>query len=209
MKGLFITFEGIEGSGKSTQMVLLGQKLSERGLPILLSREPGGPPISEAIRSLLLDPQRGEMLPQTELLLYSASRAQHTGELILPALKEGRVVLCDRYYDSTFAYQGAARSQDMDFIRLLTAFATFNAVPDLTFLIDLPVSEGLARITSRQLDRLEQEDISFHEQVRAQYLDLARAHAGRFVVLDGSLSREAIHAQVLTHVLSHLGEPSE
>ncbi|MDD4223670.1 MAG: dTMP kinase [Candidatus Cloacimonetes bacterium] len=209
MKGLFITFEGIEGSGKSTQMVLLGQKLSERGLPVLLSREPGGPPISEAIRALLLDPQRGEMLPQTELLLYAASRVQHTGELILPALKEGRIVICDRYYDSTFAYQGAARSQDMDFIRLLTSFATFNTVPDLTFLIDLPVSEGLARINGRQLDRLEQEDISFHEQVRTQYLELAKTHTDRFVVLDGSLSRELIHAQVLTQVLSHLGEPSE
>ncbi len=209
MKGLFITFEGIEGSGKSTQMVLLGQKLAELGLPVLLTREPGGPPIAEAIRALLLDPTRSEMLPQTELLLYSASRAQHTGELILPALREGKVVLCDRYYDSTFAYQGAARSQDMDFIRFLTAFATFSTVPGLTFLIDLPVAEGMARIQGRQLDRLEQEDDSFHELVRAQFLDLAKIHSNRFVVLDGSLPREDIHALILDKVLTHLGEPSE
>lgn len=150
MRGLFITFEGIEGSGKSTQMVLLSQKLADRGLPVLLTREPGGPPISEVIRSLLLDPERAEMLPQTELLLYSASRAQHTAEWILPALKEGKTVLCDRYYDSTFAYQGAARSQDMDFIHILTEFSTFSTTPDLTFLIDLPVAEGLARIKQRQ-----------------------------------------------------------
>ncbi len=206
MTGLFITFEGIEGSGKSTQMVLLGQKLSNRGLPVLLSREPGGPPIAEAIRALLLDPRRSEMLPRTELLLYSASRAQHTGEWILPALKEGKTVLCDRYYDSTFAYQGAARDQDMDFIHLLTAFATFNTVPDITFLIDLPVAAGLARISDRQLDRLEQEDTAFHERVRNQYLDLAKTHSERFVVLDGSLSREDIHARVIKTVLSKLGE---
>lgn len=206
MQGIFITFEGIEGSGKSTQMVLLGQKLSNRGLPVLLSREPGGPPIAEAIRALLLDPRRSEMLPRTELLLYSASRAQHTGEWILPALKEGKTVLCDRYYDSTFAYQGAARDQDMDFIRLLTAFATFNTVPDITFLIDLPVAAGLARISDRQLDRLEQEDTAFHERVRNQYLDLAKTHSERFVVLDGSLSREDIHARVIKTVLSKLGE---
>ncbi len=206
MTGLFITFEGIEGSGKSTQMVLLGQKLSDRGLPVLLSREPGGPPIAEAIRALLLDPRRGEMLPRTELLLYCASRAQHTGEWILPALKEGKTVLCDRYFDSTFAYQGAARDQDMDFIRLLTAFATFNTVPDITFLIDLPVAVGLARINDRQLDRLEREDVSFHERVRTQYLDLAKTHSERFVVLDGSLSREDIHARVIKTVLSKLGE---
>ena len=209
MNRLLITFEGIEGSGKSTQMVLLGQKLTQRGLPVLLSREPGGPPIAEAIRSLLLDPQRREMLPETDLLLYCASRAQHTGEWILPALKEGKTVLCDRYYDSTFAYQGAARAQNLEFIRLLTDFATFSTVPQLTFLIDLPVAAGLARINHRQLDRLEQEDISFHERVRGQYLDLARIHSDRFVVLDGSLPIADIHTSVITTVLSHLGESSE
>jgi dTMP kinase len=209
MKGLFITFEGIEGSGKSTQMALLGKKLSEMGITALLTHEPGGPPIAEHIRSLLLDPDHGEMLPETELLLYAASRVQHTGEWILPALREGKVILCDRYYDSTFAYQGAARSQDMDFIRLLTAFATFNTVPDITFLIDLPVEQGLARINNRKLDRLEQEDISFHQRVRDQYLDLARQMPDRFVVLDGTRSRDEIHAQILTHFSAHRGDFSD
>jgi len=205
MTGLFITFEGIEGSGKSTQMVLLGQKLSNRGLPVLLSREPGGPPIAEAIRALLLDPRRSEMLPRTELLLYSASRAQHTGEWILPALKEGKTVLCDRYYDSTSAYQGAARSLNRDFILPLTDFATFHTVPDLTFLLDLPVEQGLARINSRQLDRLERESVDFHQRVRQEYLELATRHAERFTVLDAALSKQEIHARILDKVLTQLG----
>ncbi len=209
MKGLFITFEGIEGSGKSTQIKLLTAKLTELALPWMLTREPGGPPIAENIRRILLDPAHGEMLPETELLLYSASRVQNTGETILPALREGKIVLCDRYYDSTFAYQGAARSQDMDFIRVLTAFATFHTVPDITFLIDLTVEQGMGRIHDRQLDRLEQEDISFHERVRQQYLILAQENPSRFVVLDGTLSPAALHQLILNKVLSHRGVSSE
>lgn len=206
MKGLFITFEGIEGSGKSTQMGLLAEKLEQLGLPCLLTREPGGPPIAEHIRQLLLDPQHSEMLPETELLLYNASRVQHTGEWILPALRLGKIVLCDRYYDSTFAYQGAARSQNLEFIRLLTAFATFNTVPDITFLIDLPVETGFSRIHDRQLDRLEQEDRSFHERVRSQYLTLSREHQDRFVVLDGTLSKSELHLQISNKVIAHIGD---
>ncbi len=205
MQGLFITFEGIEGSGKSTQMKLLADKLAALGYTCLLTREPGGPPIAEHIRRLLLDPEHGEMLPETELLLYSASRAQHTGEWILPALKAGKVVLCDRYYDSTFAYQGAARSLDPGFIHPLTEFATFHTVPDLTFLLDLEVEAGLARINARQLDRLEQEDKAFHERVRQQYLSLALEQALRITVIDASLPAAKIHVLVLDKVLSLLG----
>lgn len=208
MKGLFVTFEGIEGSGKSTQMKLLSDSLYAIGHQCLLTREPGGPPIAEKIRGLLLDPGNKDMLPRTELLLYSASRAQHTGEWILPALQEGKIVLCDRYYDSTFAYQGAARSQDMEFIQVLTSFATHATVPDLTFLIDLDVQTGLGRISSRQLDRLEQEDVSFHEQVRKQYLLLAQENSERFVVLNGSLNPEALHQIIKDIVLAKLGETS-
>lgn len=208
MKGVFVTFEGIEGSGKSTQMQLLAGKFAELRIPCLLTREPGGPPISEHIRALLLNPQHSEMLPETELLLYAASRVQHTGEWILPALEQGKVVLCDRYYDSTYAYQGAARAQDMDFIRVLTGFATFHRVPDLTFLIDLPVQQGLARITQRQLDRLELEDISFHERVRQQYLVLAQENPNRFVVLDGSLPPDELHQIILNKVLDYTGDIS-
>ncbi len=206
MKGLFITFEGIEGSGKTTQMKLLAQWLAVQGLPCLLTREPGGPPIAERVREILLDPLHAEMLPETELLLYNASRAQHTGQWILPALEAGKVVLCDRYYDSTFAYQGAARSQSMDFIRLLTAFATFGRAPDLTFLLDLPVDEGFKRIDDRQLDRLEQEDRAFHELVRAEYLQLAASQPERFRVLDATLTVPELHHQITEHVLAHIGD---
>lgn len=209
MKGLFVTFEGIEGSGKSTQMKMLAAKLEELGKPSLLTREPGGPPIAENIRALLLDPENKEMLRETELLLYSASRAQHTGQWILPALREGKIVLCDRYYDSTIAYQGAAREQNLDFIAVLTRFSTFNTVPDITFLLDLPVEEGFARIGHRQLDRLEQEDRSFHERVRQQYLLLAKEQPGRFVVLDATLSPMELHKLIINRVLTHTGVSSE
>ncbi len=209
MKGLFITFEGVDGSGKSTQMALLATRLEELGLPVLQTREPGGPPIAEAIRHLLLDTANSSMLPRTELLLYCASRAQHTGQWIIPALKAGKTVLCDRYYDSTFAYQGAARSLDMEQIRILTDFATFHTVPNLTFLLDIPVSEGMARIKKRTLDRLELEDNSFRELVRAEYLNLAKMNPERFVVLDGKLPRSSIHAQIIDIVLTRLGVSSD
>ena len=209
MKGLFITFEGVDGSGKSTQMALLATRLEELGLPVLQTREPGGPPIAEAIRHLLLDTANSAMLPRTELLLYCASRAQHTGEWIIPALKAGKIVLCARYYASTFAYQGAARSLDMEQIRILTDFATFHTVPNLTFLLDIPVSEGMARIGKRTLDRLELEDNSFRELVRAEYQNLAKKNPERFVVLDGKLSRSTIHAQIIDTVLTRLGVSSD
>jgi dTMP kinase len=205
MKGLFITFEGIEGSGKSTQIKLLTGELNRRGVPWLLTREPGGPPISEAVRKILLKPEFCEMLPETELLLYMASRAQHTGEWILPALKEGRMVLCDRYYDSTVAYQGAARDLDQAWISQLTLFSTYNTVPDLTFLLDLPVSEGFKRIGERSLDRLEREDVSFHERVRAQYLEIARQEPERYIVLDGTAPVEDLRRVILTRVLDRIG----
>ncbi len=197
MQGKFITFEGIEGSGKSTQVKMLVQYFEEHGLPYLSTREPGGTAIAEAIRKILLDPLCSEMLPETELLLYNASRVQHTGELILPALAQGKIVICDRYYDSTYAYQGAARKLDFSIIDTLTAYATFNTVPDLTILLDIPVEQGLARIKGRSLDRLEQEDVSFHQRVREQFLFIAKKHESRYLVLDGSLAPQKIHAQIL------------
>ncbi len=205
MRGCFITFEGCEGSGKSTQVRLLKHALELRGQKCLSTREPGGPPVAEAIRAILLDPSHPEMLPETELLLYCASRAQHTGQWILPALERGEIVLCDRYYDSTIAYQGAARDLDQAFIARLTTFATYATVPDITFLIDLPVEQGLARISDRALDRLEKEHISFHQKVRQQYLKLAREHSSRYIVINGSLEPQAIHAEILAIVLSHTG----
>lgn len=197
MRGYFITFEGIEGSGKTTQIKLLVDYLHKRQLPYLTTREPGGTAIAEAIRKILLDPLCSEMLPETELLLYCASRAQHTGELILPALKAGKVVISDRYYDSTYAYQGAARALNYEVIDQLTAFATFNTTPDLTVLLDLPAEVGLGRIKDRNLDRLEQESISFHQKVRAQYLFIAKKHTSRYLVLDAEKEADEIHQQIV------------
>lgn len=206
MHGLFITFEGIEGSGKSTQVKLLTTYLKAKKLPYITTREPGGTPIAETIRKILLDPLCAEMLPETELLLYNASRAQHTGELILPALKTGKIVISDRYYDSTYAYQGAARSLNYDVIDALTAFATFNTTPDLTVLLDLPANEGLARIGNRELDRLEQEDLRFHQKVREQFLFIAKKSPIRYLVIDAQKKPEEINREIIQRIEVLLGD---
>lgn len=204
--GLFITFEGIEGCGKSTQARLLADAIEAQGRTILRTREPGGPPIAEKIRALLLDTANGEMLPETEALLYMASRAQHTGEWILPALRRGQVVVCDRYYDSTLAYQGAARRLGMEAIRALIAFATFGLTPDATILIDVPVEVGLGRLDLFRADRLEREDIAFHRRVRQGFLDVAKAEPQRYIVVDGQATIEEIHARIVRHVSPLLRE---
>lgn len=204
--GLFVTFEGVEGCGKSTQARLLTEYLTARGIDNLLTREPGGPAISEAIRKLLLDPDYKEMLPETEMLLYMASRSQHTGEWILPAIKQGKVVISDRYYDSTIAYQGAARQLDYGIIDTLTGFATYNTEPDLTFLIDVPVQIGRDRIKSRALDRLEQETMAFHEKVRAQYFIIAHKHAYRYHVINGNHTISQIHEQIVQQMIKCLAK---
>lgn len=206
MKGVFVTFEGIEGCGKSTQVQLLVDYLTYRNIPHITTREPGGTPIAEAIRNLLLDPECKEMLPETELLLYCASRAQHTGELILPALSAGKVVICDRYYDSTYAYQGAARALSEPLIDTLTGFSTFQTIPDLTVLLDMNVEDGLSRIQERKLDRLEQENIEFHRKVREQFLSIAKKHAHRYLVLNGSDPREFIHSQIQEAINTLIGD---
>lgn len=206
MKGIFVTFEGIEGSGKSTQVRMLIEYLKEHKLDYITTREPGGTPIAESIRTLLLDPGNAEMLPATELLLYCASRAQHTGELILPALASGKIVICDRYYDSTYAYQGAARRLDEQMIETLTKMATFDTQPDLTVLLDVPVQAGLLRIKDRTLDRLEQEDISFHERVRQHYLSIAKKYSSRFLVLNGLDDPDQIHRQIIQSLTVLIGE---
>lgn len=206
MRGRFITFEGIEGSGKSTQIRLLTAVLEQRRIPYILTREPGGPPISERIRGLLLDPLNAEMVPETELLLYSASRAQHTKEVIIPALWEGKHVICDRYYDSSYAYQGAARQLDKEFIRILTAFCTYQTDPDLTVLLDLDVEAGMARIQNRELDRLEQESWDFHKKVRQQYLSIAKENPSRYFVLNGLDDVSILHLSILNAVLKLIGD---
>ncbi|MDD2228437.1 MAG: dTMP kinase [Candidatus Cloacimonetes bacterium] len=209
MNGIFVTFEGIEGSGKSTQVRMLVAALQQLNLPYLTTREPGGTIISEAIRSILLNPQFKEMKPETELLLYCASRVQHTGELILPALQAGKIVICDRYFDSTYAYQGAARELDENLIDTLTTFATYGRIPDITFLIDLPVAVGLGRIQDRQLDRLEQENAAFHERVREQFLSIANKCPSRYFVLNGLDSPETIHNEIISALQPLIGERND
>jgi dTMP kinase len=197
MKGLFITFEGIEGCGKSTQAKLLREYLEKKGYSVFLTREPGGPKISEAIRDILLSTENKEMLPETEVLLYMASRSQHTGEWIIPALEKGKMVISDRYYDSTLAYQGAARKIDIKLIDTITKFATFELKPDITFLVDLPAEIGLSRISKQNADRLEMESIEFHKKVRVGFIEIAKREKKRYIIVDGTKSVEKIHTEII------------
>jgi dTMP kinase len=196
MKGMFITFEGTEGCGKTTQAELLADYFRQKGQEVLLTREPGGPKIAESIRMILLNKDNIEMLPETELLLYMASRSQHTGEWIIPALRAGMIVISDRYYDSTIAYQGAARKINRNIIDTIRKYATFGLVPDLTFIIDLPATTGLSRIKKENADRLEQESLEFHTNVRKSFLEIAEEES-RFKVINGNKSIEEIHKDVL------------
>ena len=193
MRGYFITFEGIEGSGKSTVAAAIGEKLIQAGIDVVMTREPGGTAVSEQIRRILLDPLRTEISPRAELLMYLASRAQLVDEVISPALKAGRVVLCDRFMDASTAYQGWARGLGEEPVGDFNAFVVGAAVPDRTFLFDLPVGTGFGRGPEkresdgvRKKDRLESEDRSFHEKVREGYLRIAKREAGRIVVIDAS-----------------------
>ena len=200
MKGLFITFEGIEGCGKSTQAQMLKEYLQSKQIPVFLTREPGGPKISEDIREILLSNNNIEMLDRTEVLLYMASRSQHTGQWILPKLNQGMVVISDRYYDSTIAYQGAARKIDRNIIDSLTKYATFGLQPEITFLVDLPAEVGLSRIKQQDADRLEQESLDFHRNVRKGFLEIAKAEKDRYIILDGSKSIDEIHEDIIKNI---------
>lgn len=208
-KGIFITFEGIEGCGKSTQTKLLEEYLNNNEYKYIVTREPGGTLISEKIRQILLDVEHGEMNAETELLLYMASRSQHTGEKILPALTSGKIVICDRYYDSTIAYQGAARDLDRDFITSLTDFATFSTEPDITFLLDITVAESFERISGRGKDRLELESSEFHNKVRNEFLNLATRFKKRYYILDGKLTKEEIFSQIINIINNKLEGKNE
>jgi len=199
-KGLFITFEGIEGCGKSTQTKAIADYFKENSFPFLVTREPGGTFISEKIRDILLDNANQEMNPETELLLYMASRSQHTGTKIIPALSEGKHVICDRYYDSTLAYQGAARALDTKFIDLLIDFATYSTSPDLTFLLDISVEESEQRICHRGKDRMERESKEFHQKVRNEFLNLAKKYNNRYIVIDGTQKPEVITEKIIYQI---------
>jgi len=187
-KGLFITFEGGEGCGKSTQLKILEAHLEAKGYEVVTTREPGGTPAAEAIREFLLDPANDTLSPVAELLLYEAARAQHVSERILPALDAGKIVLSDRFYDSTTAYQGAGRGLGLEDVVRLHAVATGGLTPDLTILIDVPAALGLSRATQGGSDRIERETMDFHERVRAEFLRLAEAEPERIRVVDGAKS---------------------
>lgn len=209
MTGLFITFEGTEGCGKSTQIKALAARLQREGQQVLQTREPGGTPLGEAVRNLLQHDEAGAgMSPEAELLLFTASRAQLTRERILPAIANGEVVLCDRFMDSTTVYQGVARQIDSEAVATINRFAVGEARPDLTILIDLSPEVGLARVHARsdgQLDRIEQEAIEFFQAVRNGYLKLAESEPERFLVLDGTASVEALEQQIWEAVQPRLG----
>jgi dTMP kinase len=200
MTGLFITFEGGEGCGKSTQIAALKARLEAMGKTVEQTREPGGTALGESIRSLLQHDEAGQgMSPEAELLLFAASRAQHVRERIAPAIAKGQIVLCDRFLDSTTVYQGVARAIDSKQVDTINQFAIGETKPDLTILIDLPPEIGLARVHARsdgQLDRMEKEAIEFFQAVRQGYLDLAAEEPKRFVLLDGSLTIEELSQQI-------------
>ena len=200
MAGLFITFEGTEGCGKSTQINALATRLQKAGQPVFQTREPGGTPLGEAIRNLLQHDSTGEgMTPEAELLLFTASRAQLIRERILPAIAEGKIVLCDRFMDSTTVYQGVARQIDSETVARINRFAVGNVRPDLTIPIDIEPEIGISRARSRsndQLDRMEREAIDFFKAVREGYLQLAKSEPDRFLVLDGSQSIETLQDSI-------------
>lgn len=206
MPGLFITFEGGEGSGKTRQLKALLAHLRSAGRDVVETRDPGGTPIGKQIRGLLLDREHGGMAPAAELLLYEASRAQLVHEVIRPALLRGRIVLCDRFTDSTVAYQGYGRGLDLTLIARLNALAAEGLRPDLTFLLDLDPAVGLARaaqrVTERQErhDRIEEEVLAFHQRVRGGYRIIAAAESGRVVVLDASRGMVEIEGRIRRRV---------
>jgi len=200
MRGVLITFEGVEGSGKSTQAERLARWLTAQGVNCILSREPGGTGIGERIRGILLDPECRTMDARTELFLYLASRNQHVREKIIPALKAGVVVVLDRFADSSAAYQGAGRELGERVVSRLNKPALAGLKPHLTFLVDVPVAVGRERKALVGLDRLEQERVEFHERVRAGYIRLARRAQGRFRILDGAAPADELESLVRRHV---------
>ena len=204
---MFITLEGPEGSGKTTAVNFAVNKLEEMGYQIVRTREPGGTPIAEQIRNVILDKNNTAMDERTEALLYAASRRQHLVEKVWPALKEGKIVICDRYLDSSLAYQGGARGLGVDTILQVNSFATEGTFPDLTLLFDIKPEIGLARISAnanREVNRLDLEKLEFHHKVRDTFLSLAKRYPDRYVIIDASKSREEVAKATLDAIMSRL-----
>jgi dTMP kinase len=204
--GFFVTFEGIEGCGKTTQIRHLTARLEGKRLPFLLTREPGGTEIGDKIRQILLSSENSRMEPVTEFFLYVAARAQHIAQIVLPALREGKTVLCDRFTDATLAYQGNGRGLNIAWLEEIHDRFLQGLKPDLTFLLDLPVEEGLRRAWQRmenqalKEDRFEKEALAFHQRVREGYLLLARREPDRIVVLDGRKDEQTLHREILNRL---------
>lgn len=208
---MFITFEGSEGCGKTTQMALLAEHLIRLGYPILTTREPGGTPIGEQVRAILSDLDNTAMHPRTEILLFQASRAQHVEQVIRPHLQKGGIVLCDRYADSTMAYQGYGyRLVDLELLRMIVDFATGGLKPDLTLLLDLEVEIGLRRrALGGEWNRLDAYDLDFYQRVRQGYHAMAQAEPQRWVIVDASHTSEQVQAEIRRVVLERLQQTWE
>ncbi len=202
VQGLFITFEGLEGAGKSTQAKLLAEHFEAAGYPVTLVREPGGTPVGEALRGLLADPAYDDMSPLTEVFMFAASRAQLVERVIRPKLGEGTIVICDRFTDATLAYQGYGRGVHPTQIREIADICSWGVNPDLTFLLDVEPARGLNRVRTRsvetltKMDRFEQLDLAFYERVRDGYLEIAHDEPFRFRVLDGTGKVEPLAARI-------------
>lgn len=210
--GRFITFEGIEGSGKSTQIRLLFEHLKGAGADVVMTREPGGTVIGEKVRGILLDPSSSGLTPRAELFLYAAARAQHIEDVVLPALNDGSTVLCDRFTDATFAYQGHGREIPLNVVRVVTSLITMDLVPDLTILLDLPVEKGLARARERNranaasdATRFEDEDLEFHRRIRQGYLELASADRDRIKIVPADAPVDRV-ARMIRDIVKRMPE---
>jgi dTMP kinase len=212
VSGVFLSFEGGEAAGKSVQAARLAESLGSAGRDVLLTREPGGTPFAERIRDVLLHARDVDLTPEAQALLFSAARSQHTRDVIRPALAAGKVVVADRYFDSTLAYQGYGLGADLDGLRAMTRFAVGSLVPQRTFLIDVPVAVTLARLAARsgtaRWDRFHGDDRAFYDRVRDGYLRLAAAEPGRFVVVNGDRPEEAVAADIRRQVDQLLGLPA-
>ena len=201
-KGLFITFEGIDGCGKSTQLARLAKTLTDRGLPVIVTREPGGTVIAEKIREILISTEHSEMVDECEILLYCAARAQHVREKIIPAIEQGNIVLCDRFQEATFAYQGFGRSISLEILSIINSYATGGLNPDKTFIFDLSVETSFDRMKkmNKLADRLEQNGKDFFERIRRGYLLMAENSPQRIVLLDGEQTIDTVSENVMFHI---------
>jgi len=197
--GFFVVFEGGEGAGKSTQVKRLAQSLAEQQIPVVITREPGGTVTAEAIREILLAPSELPMSARCEALLFAAARADHVAKVITPALERDEVVICDRFVDSSLAYQGFARSLPVAEVAELSAWATMGLIPDLTIVLDVPPEVGLER--ARDGNRMEDQELSFHQAVRAGMLTLAQGQPERYLVIDGTQDADVVATAVLAEVM--------